>query len=174
MPEENLPVNERVDTKYVLGWKNPDGSKYEGNTYVPGLVAEFVETKMMEVKYQLGTSSNAIRYIASIDETERYESVGWLFSLNNAEPEIGDADVAQRNSKKVYRSLFAKGEQKLVADIYGDVDYSNFIYVFELTDIPESAADTAIYVRPYVEMTDGTIVYGDVSTRSLNELKQSQ
>ena len=170
----DLPVNERVDTKFVLGWKNPDGTKYEGTTYVPGLVAEFVETKMMRVKYQLGNSGNAIRYIASIDETERYNSVGWLFSLNNTEPEIGDADVAERKSSKVYRSLLASGVETFTKDIFTDVECSTFLYVFEITDIPEAAADSVVYVRPYVEMVDGTIVYGDVSTRSLNQLKQPQ
>ena len=170
-PDEDLPVNERVDTKFVLGWKNPDGTKYEGTTYVPGLVAEFVETKMMAVKYQLGRAGNAIRYIASVDETERYLTVGWLFSIKNANPEIGGENVVEKSSSIVYSSVLANGVEKTPADIYGDVDYSKYLYVFEITDIPEASADATIYVRPYVEMTDGTIVYGDVSERSLNQLK---
>ncbi|MBR5451959.1 MAG: hypothetical protein IKV36_03065 [Clostridia bacterium] len=170
-PDEDLPVNERVDTKYVLGWKNPDGSTYEGKTYIPGLVAEFVETKMMSVRYQLGKSGDAIRYIASVDETERYATVGWLFSIKNANPEKGGANVVEKSSTKVYSSLLANGVEKTTADIYGDVDYSKYLYVFEIRDIPEASADTTIYVRPYVEMNDGTIVYGDVSERTLNQLK---
>ena len=171
MPNEELPIDERIDTKYILGWKNPDGSKYEGTTFIPGLVAEFVETKMMEVKYQLGTSGNASRYIASVDQTERYAKVGWAFSLTNANPEIGGQNVVVRKSSLVYKGLLADGVEKTVAEIYGGVDYAQYLYVFEITDIPEAAADSTIYVRPYVEMEDGTIVYGDVSAQSLNGVK---
>ena len=126
---------------------------------------------MMAVKYQLGRAGNAIRYIASVDETERYLTVGWLFSIKNANPEIGGENVVEKSSSIVYSSVLANGVEKTPADIYGDVDYSKYLYVFEITDIPEASADATIYVRPYVEMTDGTIVYGDVSERSLNQLK---
>ena len=71
----------------------------------------------------------------------------------------------------VYSGIIANGVEKTPADIYGDVDYAKYLYVFEITDIEAECADTVIYVRPYVEMEDGTIVYGDVSTRTLNNLK---
>ena len=170
-PDEELLVNDRIETKFILGWLNPDGTTYEGTTYIPGLVAQFVETKMMTVKYQLGRTSNAIRYIASVDETERYLTVGWLFSIKNTNPEKDGVNVVEKSSTKVYSSLLANGVEKTTADVYGDVDYSKYFYVFEITDIPEASADTVIYVRPYVEMNDGRIVYGDISERSLNQLK---
>ncbi|MBR5452427.1 MAG: hypothetical protein IKV36_05505, partial [Clostridia bacterium] len=173
LPDEKLPVNKRVDTKYVLGWKNPDGSTYVGDTYVPGLVAEFVETKMMTVKYQLGRNENSIRYIASVDETERYAKVGWCFSLTNDNPEIGGIGVVEKNSVKVYSKLLAEGVELTTDDVYGE-EYSKYFYVFEITDIPAAKADTPIYVKPYVEMNDGTIVYGDVSNLTLNQLKDMQ
>ena len=170
-PDEELLVNDRIETKFILGWLNPDGTTYEGTTYIPGLVAQFVETKMMTVKYQLGRTGDAIRYIASVDETERYLTVGWLFSIKNANPEKGAYGVTEKSSYKVYSSLLANGVEKTTADVYGDVDYSKYFYVFEITDIPEASADTVIYVRPYVEMNDGRIVYGDVSEKTLNALK---
>ena len=172
-PDAQLPVNTKPEgtTKFILGWKNPDGTAYEGDTYVEGLVADYVETLMMTVKYQLGTSGNAIRYIASVDETERYAKVGWAFSLTNANPEIDGENVVVRDSSLVYNSVLANGTEKTAADIYGGADYAQYLYVFEITDIPEAAADSIIYVRPYVEMNDGTIVYGEVSTQSLAGLK---
>ena len=172
-PDAELPVKTQPEgtTKFILGWKNPDGSAYTGTTYVEGLVADYVETLMMTVKYQLGTSGNAIRYIASVDETERYSKVGWVFSLTNANPEIDGQNVVVRDSSLVYNSLLANGAEKTAADIYGGADYAQYLYVFEITDIPEAAADSIIYVRPYVEMNDGTIVYGEVSTQSLSGLK---
>ena len=172
-PDAKLPekVKPEGTTKFILGWKNPDGTAYEGTTYVEGLVADYVETLMMTVKYQLGTSGNAIRYIASVDQTDRYAKVGWAFSLTNANPEIGGANVVVRDSSLVYNSLLANGVEKSAADIYGGADYAQYLYVFEITDIPEAAADSIIYVRPYVEMNDGTIVYGEVSTQSLAGLK---
>ena len=170
MPDDELPVNTFIDTKFILGWKNPDGTKYQESTYVSGIMAEFVETKMMTVKYQLGMKENSIRYIASVDETERYSSVGWLFSLSNENPQIGDNDASARQSRKVYRNLFASGQNYSAKDIYG-ANYSNFLYLFELTGIPEDKQDTPIYVRPYVEMLDGTIVYGETACQSLNGIK---
>ena len=125
----------------------------------------------MTVKYQIGTSGDAIRYIASVDQTDRYAKVGWAFSLVNANPEIGEANVVVRDSSLVYQGLLADGQVKTAADIYGGADYAQYLYVFEITDIPEAAADSIIYVRPYVEMNDGTIVYGEVSTQSLVGLK---
>ena len=111
------------------------------------------------------------RYIASVDETERYNSVGWLFSLTNANPEKGGINVKDVGSKRVYSGLIANGVEKKPSDVYGDVDYAKYFYVYEIIDISAEYADTVIYVRPYVEMNDGRIVYGDVSSRSLNNLK---
>ena len=172
-PDGKLPEKGMLEdtTKYILGWKNPDGSAYTGTTYVEGLVADYVETLMMTVKYQLGLEGDSIRYIASVDETERYSRVGWAFSLVNTNPEIGAQNVVVRESNYVYNSILANGVEKTTADVYGDVDYSNYFYVFELTDIPEANADDVIYVRPYVELNDGTIVYGEVSAQSLNGVK---
>ena len=172
-PDEKLPekVKPEGTTKFILGWKNPDGTAYTGDTYVEGLVADYVETLMMTVKYQIGTSGDAIRYIASVDQTDRYTKVGWAFSLVNANPEIGAENVVVRDSSLVYQGLLADGAVKTAADIYGGADYAQYLYVFEITDIPEAAADSTIYVRPYVEMNDGTIVYGEVYSESLNTIK---
>jgi hypothetical protein len=113
---------------------------------------------MMTVKYQLGKNGDAIRYIASVDSVDRYGAVGWLFSIKDSTPELNELDVVEKRSITVYTSLLANGVEKTTSDVYGDVDYSKYFYVFEITDIPEADADTVIYVRPYVEMEDGRIV----------------
>ena len=100
------------------------------------------------------------------------ESLDLLVGLGNGfNPEKGGENVIEKKSNKVYSGVLANGNKKTAADIYGDVDYSKYLYVFEITEIPESAADSIIYVRPYVEMNDGTIVYGEVSAQTLNGLK---
>ena len=125
----------------------------------------------MTVKYQVGTNGDSIRYIASVDQTERYTKVGWVFSLTNENPEIGGTNVVVKDSTKVYNSILANGEVKTAADIYEGAEYSQYLYVFEITDIPEANAGDVIYVRPYVVVGEDTIVYGDVYAESLNTIK---
>ena len=100
--------------------------------------------------------------------------VGWAFSITNSNPEIGGEGVVLKNSTRVYSSLIANGKVVTTEDVYGAVDYSKYFYVFEITDIPNNHHATEIYVRPYVEMADGTIVYGDVSSRSVNSFAANQ
>lgn len=174
-PNDELPIDEHIATKYILGWKNPDGTKYEGTTYVSGLIAEFVETQMMHVKYQLSSDvtmdseKTSVRFIASVDQTERYQKVGWLFSLTDSTPTLGEEGVSSRESTVVYKSIKANGKILSASDIYG-TDYSEYLYLFEIRNIPNTAFGKSIYSRAYVVMEDGRIIYGDYSEINIEEV----
>ncbi len=125
----------------------------------------YVDTKMLSVKVQdnsttspVGTSKFNIRFIASVNSLD-YESAGFVFSLTNDTPEVGKSDCVQKSTTTVYKSLMAAGTSQHVSDVYGD--YSEYMYVFAIKDTP---ANERIYVRAYVELEDGTLVYGDVRT----------
>ena len=132
---------------------------------------------MMTVKYQLTKGATAdsdklnCRFIASVDGVSRYNSVGWLFSLTN--PDMFKEDVGQgvadRESTKVYERVIANGNALTPNDVYGK-DYAKYFYAFEIKNIPQSQYSKPIYVRAYVTMEDGTVVYGDTKTVVLSNI----
>lgn len=174
---DELPRNERIGTKFILSWKNGDET-YEGKVASGlDLSADYVETQMMTVKYQLTKGATAdsdklnCRFIASVDGVSRYNSVGWLFSLTNPDmlkEDVGQG-VADRESTKVYERVIANGNALTPNDVYGK-DYAKYFYAFEIKNIPQSQYSKPIYVRAYVTMEDGTVVYGDTKTVVLSDI----
>lgn len=172
---DELPIKERIGTKFILSWKNGDET-YEGKAQ-SGLTADYVETQMMTVKYQVTKGATAdseklnCRFIASVDGVSRYNSVGWLFSLTKTDlfkEDVGQG-VADRESTKVYERIIANGDARTPNDVYGK-DYAQYFYAFEIKNIPQSQYSTPIYVRAYVTMADGTVVYGDTKTVVLSDI----
>ncbi len=125
----------------------------------------YVDTKMLSVKVQdnsttapEGTSKFDIRFIASVNSLD-YKSAGFVFSLVNDSPEVNGANCVQKETTTVYKSIRAGGNLQNVSDVYSD--YSQYMYAFEIKNTP---ANKRIYARAYVELADGTFVYGDVRT----------
>ncbi len=139
-------------------------------------VAADVSVGMTPVKFQLSNdySQNAnetsVRFISAIDKLERYRKVGWLFSTINTNPEIGGLNVSQRSCNTVYTSILANNQIVTATDIYAGSSYAKYISIFEITEIPSTEFSTLIYVRPYAELTDGGIVYGEVTFCSVDTL----
>ena len=164
---DTLPTGERVGSKYILGWTDKDGDPV--TTYEPGkeIFPTYVETGMMKVKFQFNTPKDgkvAMRLIASVDTLDDYTVTGWLFSLTESDPEKGKAGVQCRESDSVYNAITAEGKRLTVKDVYKDsvyIDSSNYLFCYDITNIPTSAWASPIYVRPFVTLTDGTTVYGD-------------
>ena len=163
-----LPVDQRVGTKFVLGWVDADGQPVTVFDPEVPVFPVYVETMMLKVKFQFGQQTDtsvSMRCIASVDNLDDYSTTGWVFSLKNSEPTIGGANVSARESTKVATGIYASGKRLDVKDIYATsayIDSSNYIYTFDIKNIPQSAAASPIYVRAYVKMNDGTVVYGDV------------
>lgn len=168
-PGGTLPTGYCED-KYIIGWtvSGKTVTVYDDSIAIENYVPKFVDKKMLTIKAQdtyaaspVGTTEYDMRFIASVD-CLNYSKVGMVFSLVNNEPTKDGAKCASRESKKVFENIRGGVTNKNyhVSDVYDA--YSKYMFAFEITDIP---ASTTIYVRGYVELKDGTIVYGQ--TRKL-------
>ena len=107
-------------------------------------------------------SDTDLRFLFSIraDKLGDYRAVGFVFSKNNSDPvkesRIVDA-VEKRNyysTDQVYSSVNANGTPIAAPD-------GRYWVAVSLSDIGHSYFDGALYVRPFVEDTDGTTRYGE-------------
>lgn len=133
---------------------------------------------MLNIKFQLksGTTaqstSTAARFIASVNKLEDYSKVGWVFSLTDETPTKEEGCVCRENNV-VYTSIIADGNRLYPRDIYGNNGYSNYLFVFEMTEIPQSKFSGNIYVRAYVVLEGGEIIYGAPTALNItNELNE--
>ena len=143
-------------------------------------VSAVQDSRMLNVKYQFPTnltgssSSTAIRLFAAVDELDKYSKVGWCYSLTNSNPTKDGNYCYKYESTKVYNSLYANGKLKTVKDIYSGATWANYIFFFEISNIPNADFNTNIYVRSYVILKDGSIEYGTVSTINIQKYLNSQ
>ena len=167
---KELPVDIRVGTKFVHGWvNNKTGEAVTVYNGEEDICAEYVETGMMKVKFQFKPENPtdgkvSMRLIASVDTLDDYSVTGWIFSLTESDPEKGMDGVKYRETQSVYNAVIANGERLTAKDVYKNssyIDSSNYLFCYDITNIPSTAWDSPIYVRAYVTLTDGTVVYGD-------------
>ena len=170
-----LPTDCYIKGKYITGW-TVDGVeqiKYDASISVDKYVANFVDTKMLEVKVQDSSviaEENAVnlnaRFIASVNSLPEYKTAGLVFSLSNPFPEVGGTNCTNRYTTTVYTSLNVRYSAEetstsvSVKDLYDD--YSTHMFACEITKIPIKDPATKIYARAYVELQDGKKVYGDM------------
>ena len=147
-----------------------------GNYTVTYKVAESVAIQMLNVLSQdnyktAGESANKfdMRFIASLDDKDSYQNAGFVFSLENAEPDIEASGCVVRYTNKLYASIMADGESKTVQEVYGA--YSNYMFAYEIQNIPE---ETTIYVRAFVTLTNGDVIYGDIREITAPTAKSTQ
>ena len=133
-----------------------------------------VPTEMLNVKNQIKSGTTAqsattsARFIASVDKLSGYQKVGWAFSLTDSTPTKEEGCV-YRESTSVYSSIIADGIVYYPRDIYGSSSSSRYVFVFEITDIPQNKFSSNIYVCAYVILEDGTVVYGTPSYINISE-----
>lgn len=164
--DEPLPTDVTIDgSKYIIRW-TLDGkvvTTYDSSRTIEDYVAEFVDSKMLEVKYQQGDvvdGKRDMRYIASVNGLD-YEKAGFVFSRANENPTITGDKCVYRETTKVYKSLMADGASTSISGAGYD-DYSQYMYAFIIRKTP---VDYTLYVRAYVVLPEsGKIVYGAVRT----------
>lgn len=143
---------------YIVGWTDSNGQ--EVTTWTQGAIPKVIDTKMLMVKYQSELSQGytdkyRVRFLSSVNNTKDYKKAGLVFSLTD---EVKNPDIhtgIKRETTKVYKNINADGISMNVKAVYGE--YSEFIYGRIINKIPERQT---IYVRAFVELLDGTIVYG--------------
>lgn len=164
--DEQLPTDVVIDgSKYIIRW-TLDGevvTSYDSSRPIEDYVAEFVDSKMLEVKYQQGDAVNGkrdMRYIASVNGLN-YKKAGFVFSSANENPTINGDKCVYRETTKVYKNLMADGTSTSISGAGYDA-YSQYMYAFIIRNTP---IDYALYVRAYVILPDsGKVVYGAVRT----------
>lgn len=105
-----------------------------------------------------------IRFIASVDNLS-YQKAGFLFTLDATKEMTVDNTIEGKTNQpttKVYTKMLEEGTYRKASNLYAD-DGCNTAYgfAFEMTKIPISNG-TPIYVRAYVQLSNGNYVYGDV------------
>lgn len=167
--QANLPTG-YVDDKFIINWtlngKEVDVFDEGQNGYTPN----FADPEMLDVCYQTsydsaeaGATKYDIRFISSLNGYADYEEAGFLFMSDtkyteDAVLEINATNTAKVSTKKLYTSLHASGKTLSAVDYYGN-NYQQYFFTFEMTGIP---AEKALYVRAYVKLNSGEILYGDV------------
>lgn len=143
---------------YIVKWTDAEGK--EVDVWTAGVKPEIIDTKMLNIKYQGeyakdSTSKYRVRFLSSVNVLEDYTRAGIVFSLKDTvqNPDINTGIV--RDTTTVYKSVIADGQKVTVEQTYDE--YSSHMYGRIINNIPEGYT---IYVRGFVELTDGTIVYG--------------
>ena len=139
------------------------GDKYIAEADSTGNEISYIDIDMLNVKKQsrLNTKDSSridVRYIASVDNLS-YETVGFVFSLVTAEPTVGGQGCVQKSLTKVYKRMLEGEGYRTAANIYAnDGCNTTYAYAFEILKTP---VYSTVYARAYVELGDGSIVYGE-------------
>ena len=143
---------------YIVKWTDAEGK--EVDAWTEGVKPEIIDTKMLNIKYQGeyakdSKSKYRVRFLSSVNALEDYTRAGIVFSLKDTvqNPDVNTGIV--RDTTTVYKSVIAGGQKVTVEQTYDE--YSSHMYGRIINNIPEGYT---IYVRGFVELTDGTIVYG--------------
>lgn len=162
-----LPTKEYVDGKYyVIGWTYNGVAVTTVNdvSCIAEYVPEYIDLDMLQVKKQAKANKDDasdidIRFISSVNSLD-YEKAGLVFSVYNENPTVGSSRCFNKEISKVYNSLYADGDKQTADNIYGN-KYSKYLFAYEYLGFSEGEK---VYVRAYVKLNDGTIVYGDART----------
>ncbi len=133
---------------------------YTGNVY-----AKFVPSYVLSVKAQIDANTQkngaedqaeaSIRILTGVDSLQ-YQYIGAEILLGNR------LDTKAETKTTVYKTLLMSDDtntEKINAnELFGTA--ANYFSVWKIINIEDINDDSIIYVRPYWETMDGTIVYG--------------
>ena len=164
--ESKVPI---IENCVFGGWYQKVGDTYKALTKETAADAEeayakFVPAYVLSVKAQneYGTKEDtpqtSVRIITSVD-SKSYKTIGFEVYLANRIPLYkDDATNAPLETTRVYDGIMVNDEARDAEDIFGPA--SNYVGVWELTDIVKDNYAKIIYVRPYWITKDGTKVEG--------------
>lgn len=146
---------------YIAGWTDSEGQ--EVRTWTADAKPKIIDTKMLTVKYQGEPPKGGkyrVRFLSSVnDALDDYKRAGLVFSLTDEVKNPYIENGIDRPTTKVYKNVNARVNETVESlnakTVYGN--YSEYMYGRIINNIPEGQT---FYVRAYVELLDGTIVYG--------------
>lgn len=147
----------------------------QGST-VESAYAKFVDESILGVKaqvrlvdsdrdgtYELPTDSTDIRFITTVD-SDRYKRVGFKFVINDT--------TTTKDSDTVYEELYAIGQfggDPETYTPYGQFSLQSIYFkAFTILGVQAGSYNTNIQVTPFWETLDGTVVYGEPETKTIN------
>ena len=153
-----------TDSTYATAYQGTTGEAY----------AKFVDANVLSVKKQLksGTKSTSsttdIRFITSID-TLLFSDVGFEIEVN-CTPEK-DFNLVE---KKAYTSILVDGvKQPFTASAVFGTDEATYFVMHSITGIPNAVFTNTFTVNPYWHTLDGTKVYGETKSFTIDALINS-
>ena len=168
---DTLPVNYFVGSKYIYDWTDGTNSvktyKDTSKTYTP----IYADKSMLDVKYKVASTSGGkgnLLFTTTVDSGwSNYSKAGFVYSETATNPTIGASGCVAKESTKVYQDGYLSNYTNLLnCSSAGYTAYSKYMYNFAINDVALSGRTNNIYVRSYVKLSDGRIVYGDVLTIS--------
>ncbi len=152
--------------------KNPLTETELENENVKAAWAKFVPKNILSVKAQVlgGTNytkeSTSIRFVTSVD-TLNYRKVGFDFVIfNKSNIKFG------RETNTVYERLYGVGSENVVLNYtpnYVFNSISEYFMAFTFSGVTNKDFAHGISANPYWITLDGTLVYGEKDTKTVNE-----
>ena len=131
---------------------------YEAGTDTSGYTPQYVDTDMLDLFVQEHTTlENVYRLGASVDIPANYTEAGFIFSRTNENPALDAPDCQIFNVSKYYSGIKADDKTYMASTVYAGKAPSSrfFVQAFRVKNTSGS-----LYVRAYVKLSDGTIIYG--------------
>lgn len=131
--------------------------------------AKFVNAEVLEAKYQIAldttmdSDETSVRMVTTVDSTY-YRNVGFVLRVNGVDSKPCVSDT-------VYKTIVGK-QDGVSYTYYPDKTFdtsSEFFMIHEVTEIPKSAFNTDITIRPRWTTLDGTVVYGSDKVVNISE-----
>lgn len=121
------------------------------------------------VQTDVATGKSDIRFVATLPEgftLEDYEKVGfYVVALTDADTDGYTERVWIKSASCVYESIKADGVVKSAGQI---CDGAEYLFVAEITGISQLIGEVEFYVVPYIIANDGSIIYGQSSTYTVD------
>ena len=150
------------------GWYQKVDNTYEPLTEeqaatVETAYAKFVPAYVLSVKAQNmygtteSTENTSVRIITSVD-SKQYKAIGFEVYIANKNQLFKNDNNDPLETTRVYDGIMVNDQPREAEDIFGAA--SDYVGVWELTDIAKAHYGKIIYVRPYWITKDGTTVKG--------------
>ena len=163
-----------TETGYVFaGWYADKActEPYAEPTADQAVYAKFVPKRVLSVKSQITANLTAesdegdIRFLTTVD-CDDYEKVGFDITIDGFEKQ-------SIVSTSVYEKLYYVNSQtEIDEETTPEKEFSNlskYFMAYAYWEVPNAYFDTTFTVTPWWVTADGTLVYGDTVTRTVNE-----
>ena len=142
--------------------------------------AKFVPNHVLDVKAQISANlldgvtsgeKGAIRFVTTVDSSD-YQAVGFEYRVIKTTGEVVLKGQSKENDV-VYKKLYAIGAKNgEILNYTPEIEFcavSKYFKAFTIKNIPSSMFDANIEVRPFWITLNGTKVYGETVTKTINQ-----